>query len=77
VFIHKLRKIGGNLLFTIPRQTARQLGWSAGAVVKITVVQGNILTVERMEIHGTLSDRLQTNPNGGHTRATTPTKKHH
>lgn len=66
MFIHKLRKIGGNLLFTIPRQTARQLGWSAGHVVKIVVKENSVLSVERIELHATISKRLQANSKQRH-----------
>lgn len=51
MYVVKLRKIGGNLLCTIPRPVMRELGWMQGDRAIVSVRKDNTVSVRKVKLH--------------------------
>jgi hypothetical protein len=75
--IMKCQLIGGNLLITIPRSVARELGWTHHTVLALKRGTDDTLELTNLEAHLARHQRLTAHPHEPHPGTSSPTAREH
>lgn len=77
MYVMKCQLIGGNLLVTIPRSLARELGWTRHTVLALKRGTDDTLELTNVEAHLERRERLTAPTNDLDTRTNSPTAREH